>query len=64
MPCVGLEPTIPASEQAKTLHALYRPATVTVIIQTLKMLTQNFHRHFYDVSIQHLKYLAIIFMTS
>jgi hypothetical protein len=29
MPCVGLEPTIPASEQEKTVHALDRPATVT-----------------------------------
>jgi hypothetical protein len=29
MPCVGFEPTIPASERAKTLHALDRSATVT-----------------------------------
>jgi hypothetical protein len=30
MPCVGFEPTIPASEQrAKTVHALDRTATVT-----------------------------------
>jgi hypothetical protein len=29
MLCVGLEPTIPASERAKTVHALDRLATVT-----------------------------------
>jgi hypothetical protein len=29
MPCVGFEPTIPASERAKTVHALERSATVT-----------------------------------
>jgi hypothetical protein len=29
MPCVGFESTIPASERAKTLHALDRSATVT-----------------------------------
>jgi hypothetical protein len=29
MPCVGFEPTIPASELAKTVHALDRAATVT-----------------------------------
>jgi hypothetical protein len=29
MPCVGFEPIIPASEQAKTAHALDRAATVT-----------------------------------
>jgi hypothetical protein len=28
MPCVGFDPTIPASERAKTLHALDRLATV------------------------------------
>jgi hypothetical protein len=29
MPCVGFEPTIPASEWAKTVRALDRSATVT-----------------------------------
>jgi hypothetical protein len=29
MPCVGFEPTIPASERARTVHALDRSATVT-----------------------------------
>jgi hypothetical protein len=29
MPCVGFEPPIPASERAKTVHALDRSATVT-----------------------------------
>jgi hypothetical protein len=29
MRCVGFEPTIPASLQAKTVHALDRSATVT-----------------------------------
>jgi hypothetical protein len=28
MPWVGLEPTVPASERAKTVHALDREATV------------------------------------
>jgi hypothetical protein len=29
MPYMGFEPTIPASERAKTVHALERSATVT-----------------------------------
>jgi hypothetical protein len=29
MPCLGFEPTIPASEQAKTVHAFGRSATMT-----------------------------------
>jgi hypothetical protein len=29
MPCLGFEPTIPASDRAKTVHALDRLATVT-----------------------------------
>jgi hypothetical protein len=29
MPCVGFEPTILASERAKTVHALVRSVTVT-----------------------------------
>jgi hypothetical protein len=29
LPCVGFEPTMPASERAKTIHALNRSATVT-----------------------------------
>jgi hypothetical protein len=29
MPCVGFEPTIPASERAKTVRALDRSVTVT-----------------------------------
>jgi hypothetical protein len=29
MPCVGFKPTIPASERAKTVHALDRSTTVT-----------------------------------
>jgi hypothetical protein len=33
MPCVGFEPTIPASERAKTVHALDRSATVTGTVQ-------------------------------
>jgi hypothetical protein len=32
---VGLEPTIPASELAKTVHALDRSATVTGTLATL-----------------------------
>jgi hypothetical protein len=34
MPCVGFEPMILASEQAKTVHALGRSATVTGWIYT------------------------------
>jgi hypothetical protein len=42
MPWVGLEPTIPASERAKTVHVLDRSATVTgqFIYYILKMLSQ------------------------
>jgi hypothetical protein len=29
MPCVGFEPTIPATERAQTVHTLDRSATVT-----------------------------------
>jgi hypothetical protein len=29
MPCVGFEPTIPASERAKTVHNLDRSSIVT-----------------------------------
>jgi hypothetical protein len=38
MPCVGFEPTIPASERAKIVHPLDRTATVTgqVLIITIK----------------------------
>jgi hypothetical protein len=31
MPCMGFEPTIPASEREKTIHALDRAVTVTGI---------------------------------
>jgi hypothetical protein len=34
MPCVGFEPMIPASERAKTVHALDRSATVTGLNKT------------------------------
>jgi hypothetical protein len=40
MPCVGFEPTIPASEQAKTLHAIDLSATVTGI-STLRTLLNS-----------------------
>jgi hypothetical protein len=33
MPWVGFEPTIPASERSKTVHALERSATVTGLIK-------------------------------
>jgi hypothetical protein len=39
MPCVGFEPTIPASERAKTVHALDRSTTVT---GTIMYTTQNY----------------------
>jgi hypothetical protein len=32
MPCVGFKPTIPGFEQAKTVHALDRAATVIGIL--------------------------------
>jgi hypothetical protein len=35
MPCVGFEPTIPASERAKTVHALERSTTVTGLMKAL-----------------------------
>jgi hypothetical protein len=34
MPCVGFEPTIPDSEQAKTIHVLDRSATGILMIIT------------------------------
>jgi hypothetical protein len=33
MPCVGFDPTIPASERGKTVHVLDRSATVTGLRQ-------------------------------
>jgi hypothetical protein len=43
MPSVGFEPTIPAFEQAKTVHALVRAATVigsslVIILKNLNLL--------------------------
>jgi hypothetical protein len=38
MTWVGFEPTIPASERAKTVHALDRWATVTSYLYTLILL--------------------------
>jgi hypothetical protein len=35
MPFMGFEPTIPASERAKTVHALKRSATMTGLVGTL-----------------------------
>jgi hypothetical protein len=37
MPWVGFEPTIPASEQAKTVHDLDRSATVTGSVGDIKV---------------------------
>jgi hypothetical protein len=34
MPCVGFGPTIPASDRAKTVHALDRSATVTGVVES------------------------------
>jgi hypothetical protein len=33
MPQVGFEPSIPVFERAKTVHALYRAATVTGVVR-------------------------------
>jgi hypothetical protein len=43
MPCVGFEPTIPASERAKTVHALGRPHTncVKTSIKTMRQKRQK-----------------------
>jgi hypothetical protein len=41
MPCVRFEPTIPTSEQAKTVHALDRSAIVTGNLS-------NILRHFHE----------------
>jgi hypothetical protein len=43
MPCVGIEPTIPASKRAKTVHALDSSATVT------GYLTFNRHKLLYII---------------
>jgi hypothetical protein len=43
MPCVVFEPTIPASERAKTVHTLDRSATVTGLPFYL-LLTLPLHR--------------------
>jgi hypothetical protein len=40
MPCVGLEPTIPASERGKTFHALDRSATVTDFVVILVVISR------------------------
>jgi hypothetical protein len=44
MPWVGLEPTIPVSERAKTVHALDRAATVNDpnIIMVMKSMGNRF----------------------
>jgi hypothetical protein len=42
MPSVGFEPMIPASERAKTVHALDRAATVTGISQKVGLLMLKF----------------------
>jgi hypothetical protein len=47
MPCVGFEHTIPASEQAKTVHDLDCSATVTGILKykkKLKFLQELFYK--------------------
>jgi hypothetical protein len=41
MPYMGFEPTIPASEQAKKVHALDSSATVTGVTNTRQ------HEYFY-----------------
>jgi hypothetical protein len=44
MPCVGLEPTIAASERPKTVHVLDRSATVTrIIINTNYLLSSRYN---------------------
>jgi hypothetical protein len=52
MSCVGFEPTIPASERAKTVHALDHSATVTGITVSK---TVKFKR----ISIRHKVYMPI-----
>jgi hypothetical protein len=48
MPCEGLEPTIPASERAKTAHAPDRSATATGLLDliTIKILGPNYNLSF------------------
>jgi hypothetical protein len=43
MPWVGFEPTIPASERAKIVHALDRKATVTGLISVMY---NTYHQYF------------------
>jgi hypothetical protein len=55
MPCVGIEPTIPASERAKTVHALGRSTTVTghkaislvITYKQFNWYSNNFANYFY-----------------
>jgi hypothetical protein len=46
MPCVGFEPTIPATERAKTVHASYRAATVTVLYENACTVLQGKPNYF------------------
>jgi hypothetical protein len=41
MPCVGFEPITPASERAKTVHALDRAATVTGRLEIIQLKTSK-----------------------
>jgi hypothetical protein len=49
MPCVGFEPTIPASERVKTVHALHGWATVT----GFKNINSPKYRSSHDVDSSH-----------
>jgi hypothetical protein len=50
MPLVGLEPTIPGFEQAKTVHALDRAATVLGRILSSDVYTPHLILYFSPVS--------------
>jgi hypothetical protein len=41
---MGFEPTIPAAERAKTVHALGRSATVTGTFTKLRLLSSEMRR--------------------
>jgi hypothetical protein len=50
MPCVGFELTIPASERAKTVHALDRSATVTGVQKLGSIINKKLYSVYMDGS--------------
>jgi hypothetical protein len=61
MPLVGFEPTIPASEKAKTVHALDRSTTVTGM--SYNNVQENVDTQFNAVTILSIAFLRFIWKT-